>query len=403
MKIQKVTTTLVMALLIYIICSFNVFGCIYNVRDIGFVEMAPNPYRLYCFIQDDTPENIITTLKRISYSTFLDSNIDVEMININQQKSHPAMEYFHFWEIKSCPAAILISPEGRSLVLPISISNKIFNEAVRSSFESVIFSSIREEILEHIIKAYCIVLFIEAKDVLENKKAYEIINRATQKIARIMGQLPKRIEEPPLIIVITQEMASKEKILLWSLDTDGYQVNEPHAAVIYGRGRRIGHLLKGDQITSRRLLSTLTIIGLSCDCGLDKKWMTGPLLPLRWDKKMQSDVVKFLGFDAENPMVRTEMNSIMSFDLFKQTEDKRNTKILEDFLDEYSEDIIGFESEQEKAKVSPAKYRKLTSSESAHSKSGLKLKIIFLISGFIVFLVLAGGIFILLRARKKLF
>lgn len=218
-----------------------------------------------------------------------------------------------------------------------------------------------------------------------------------------MGQLPKRIEEPPLIIVITQEKASKEKILLWSLDTDGYQVNEPHVAVIYGRGRRIGPLLKGKQISSKSLLSLLPIIGLSCDCGLDKKWMTGPLIPLRWDKKIQSDVVKFLGFDAENPMVKTEMSSIMSFDFFTQKEDTGSTGSLEDILAEYSEDIFGFEGEPEIAKVSPAIYRKLTSPELARSKSGLNLKLILFISGFIVLLVLAGGIFILLRARKKLF
>jgi len=403
MKTRTVIILLVITPLIFILCSLKVSGCIYNVRDIGFVNIVPNPYRLYCYIQNDTPEKIITTFKQTSYATFLDSNIEVEIINIDQKKNHPAMEYFHFWEIKSSPAAILISPEGRSLVLPISVPNKAFKETLRPALENVVSSSIREKILEHIVKAYCVVLLIEGKETLENKRAYKIITSAAQKITRIMGQLPKRIEEPPLIIVITQEKASKEKILLWSLNTDGYQVNEPHVAVIYGRGRRIGPLLKGKQITSKSLLSLLPIIGLSCDCGLDKKWMTGSLIPLRWDKKMQSDVVKFLGFDAENPMVKTEMSNIMSFDFFTQKEDIGSARSLEDILAEYSEDIIGFESEQEKAKVSPAKYRKLTSSESAHSKSGLKLKIIFLISGFIVFLVLAGGIFILLRARKKLF
>ena len=403
MKTRTVIILLVITPLIFILCSLKVSGCIYNIRDIGFVNIVPSPYRLYCFIQDKTTENINTALRQISYVTFLDSNIDVEMINVDQQKSHPAMEYFHFWEIKSPPAAILISPEGRSLVLPISAPNKAFKETLRLVLESVVSSSIREKILEHIIKAYCVVLLIEGKDALENKRAYKIINSAAQKIAGIMGQLPKRIEKPPLIIVIAQERASKEKILLWSLDTDGYQVNEPHVAVIYGKGRRIGPLLKGKQITSKSLLSILPIIGLACDCGLDKKWMTGPLIPLRWDKKMQSDVVKFLGFDAENPMVKTEMSSIMSFDFFAQREDIGSTKSLEDTLAEYSEDIFGFEGEPEVAKISPAIYRKLTSPESSHSKSGLNLKIILLISGFIVLLVLAGGIFILLRARKKLF
>ena len=128
---MKIRTILVI-FLFYIICPLRVFGCIYNVRDVGFVNLIPIPYRLYCFIQDDTPAEFASDFGQISYATFMDCNVKVEIINTDRNTNHPAMEYFHLWEIESFPAAVLISPNGRSMVLPISLPGKIFKESIRS-------------------------------------------------------------------------------------------------------------------------------------------------------------------------------------------------------------------------------------------------------------------------------
>jgi len=397
---MKIRIAIVIGIL-YSVCTLKVFGCEYTVRDMGFVDIVPNPYRLYCFIQDATPEKTTAAFKQISYATFMDSNVRAEIINIDQLKDHPAMEYFHFWEIKSTPAAVLISPEGRSLALPIPASSITFNETIRSSFSSVISSPKREEILNHIIKAYCVILLIEGEDSAENKRIYELAARTARKIARVMSQLPKRIEEPPHIITIQKELLPKEKLLLWSLNVNTDQLNEPQAVVIYGRGRRIGPLLEGRQITGNRLLTILSTIGLSCECGLDRRWTMGPLLPLRWDKKIQSDVMKYQGFDAESPAVKMEISSIVSLNFLIQTEDEGNNKSLEDILDEYSEEVLELEGETDGTRISPAKFRELISQGSTRSKSGLNLKMVVYITVIIVLAILTGGIFIFFRARRK--
>jgi hypothetical protein len=245
------------------------------------------------------------------------------------------------------------------------------------------------------------ILVFEGKNAAENKRVHDTVTNAALKIARIMSQLPKRIEEPPHIIVIPQKSISREKILLWSLGISGSQINEPHVAVIYGKGRRIGPVLKGKQILGNRLVNILSIIGLSCECGLDKQWIMGPLLPLRWGEDFQSDVVKSLGFDAESPMVKTEMSSIMSLDFFKSSEEALNVDNLRDILDEYSEELLKFQGEPDTKKISPSKFQELVSQESANSRSGLNLKRIVFITGSFVLLILGVGVFLLLRARKK--
>ncbi len=82
---------------------------------------------------------------------------------------------------------------------------------------------------------------------LENTRAYEVVSSTTRKIAKIMGQLPKRVEEPPHIIVMPQELIPEESVFTWKLGFDGNLANIPHIAVIYGRGRWLGPLLTGER------------------------------------------------------------------------------------------------------------------------------------------------------------
>ena len=161
-------------------------GCVYSVRDVGFTDIGSVPYHLYCYIPADSPENFASTLRQISYAAFVDSNVEVEIINVDQQKSSldhmvlsPAMKYLNFWELKSLPAAILVSPKGQSLVLPIFASDKPFSEysanllkgMIWPTLESVVVSQGRKEIVSSVVEAYCVVLLIQGKDDAENKKA----------------------------------------------------------------------------------------------------------------------------------------------------------------------------------------------------------------------------------------
>ena len=142
----------------------------------------------------------------------------------------------------------------------------------------------------------------------DNYRAKEAANRAIQNIQKKMVFLPKPIKHPPKLVSVPNQLIKNERILLWSLGIDSEQ---PVAAVIYGRARWIGPLFQGDKITSENLSAILLIIGLDCECGLDKSWMQGTMLPVKWDKKVQSRVAKSLGFDPENPMIKMEINRIL--------------------------------------------------------------------------------------------
>jgi len=287
------------------------FACRYNVREIGFVDFGTEPYYLYGYVSQDTPADTITSFAQISQAALTDSNIRFEIINIGQQKKHPAIKYLNVWQIKSFPAAVLVSPDGQSLLVPVTKPDQPFEQVLWSVLDNVISSPKREEIIQQVSKTYGVLLLIEGADAQENKRAKEAASDAVEKISMQMKMMPKPIAHPPVLVAIDSESLSREKILLWSLGLDLEKVTKPHAAVLYGRARWIGPLFEGEQITETNLTSVLFIIGQDCECGLDYRWLQGTMLPARWDEKTQARVAESLGFDHENPMVKTEMSRII--------------------------------------------------------------------------------------------
>jgi hypothetical protein len=328
----------------------------------------------------------------------MDSNVEVEIINIEKPNNSRAMEYLHFWEIKSFPSAILVSPEGRSLVLPLSggTPNKSLKESLWSVLESVVSSPKREKIRQNIVKSYCMIVLIQGKDVAENRKAEESVADAMAKIAKMMSQMPKQVKGPPQLILIPRESAPQEKILLWSLGVNE-DMSEPHAAVIYGRGRQIGPRLKGEEITESEIFNLLSVIGSACECGLDRGWILGPMLPLRWDKKLQTEVVELLGFDAESPMVKTEISQILSLGRSTGTEDTS----IKDELYSYREEAVEFERTPPVATVPLSQLRQTNSTETDSSGAGSIFQVALFSAVGIFLIILAGGLFIILRGRRK--
>ena len=102
-----------------------------------------------------------------------------------------------------------------------------------------------------------------------------------------------------------------EAVLLWGLGFEPRLSPEARVALVYGRGRRLGEPLEGALITRTVLQERLAIIGQDCECDLDRAWLKGPVLPGRWDRELQQLAAKTLGFDPENPMVRTEVSRIV--------------------------------------------------------------------------------------------
>ncbi|MHC4737408.1 MAG: hypothetical protein ACYS9Y_00740 [Planctomycetota bacterium] len=303
-----------LAVLICVWFCFQVHAaeaCKYNVRDTGFVDLGTEPYYLYGYVREDTPVEVLTNFKDISYAVFMDTNVKVEMVNVDEQKGHPAIKYIDLKQIESFPTAVVVSPDGQLLSVEVTKADQPFKRSLLTALEDIVSSVKRDEIIRQVSEVYAAVLLFEGPDEEENKDAREAALEGIDAITRQMKLLPKAIAEPPVLVEVSRGAFSAEKVLLWSLGLEAEDVNEPYAAVIYGRARWIGPLMRGEQISANIIANILYVIGADCECGLDRSLMQGTMLPARWGEEIRAKVAKGLGFDPENPMIKMEINRIL--------------------------------------------------------------------------------------------
>jgi hypothetical protein len=286
-------------------------ACRYNVRDLGFVDLEPESYRLFGFVRADTQADTVALLRETPAAALQDCNIAVEIINIDQQTNHVALKHLPAGAAGSFPVAVLVSPDGQTLPLSLARSGQTFREGLAAALAEVASSPARETILRAVGQAFGAVLLLEGDTADANTLARQAITRALEQTRAQMKSLPKAIAEPPVMIVLDAPARTRERILLWSLGLDTASQSQPSAAVLYGKARWIGPLMKGEEITERNVTGILSIIGADCECGMDISWTRGTRLPVRWDERLHAQVAKGLGFDPESPMVKLEASRII--------------------------------------------------------------------------------------------
>jgi len=389
---------LIIALFAGLFYSSGASACRYTVREIGFSDIGSEPYLINVFTKSDTPEENYSTIEKLSFALLYDANIKLRIINIDKEKDPATLNYLEKYNFQTFPSALFVTPLGQSMVCSLSYPGRSFDESAYLMLESVVSSDIRNSLIDQLLTSYCVVMVIEGKKVQGNKKAMLEAQKAIREISGSLDQLPKVVSSPPDILVIPREKINEEKILLMSLGITEEDINEPSVVVVYGRGRIMGPVLRGEQITNRRLFNLLTVVGADCECGLDNSWLLGRMLPLRWEGTVQAEVIKMLDFDVENPLVKAEMSQILSIKPIP--DDPMNP--LDNNLLGYSEGRFNTDSiTQEKSKISASDIQK-SFSETSSFKNNPAFKTIIIGLGALIITVLVIGVFLVVRHRQKM-
>jgi hypothetical protein len=287
------------------------YGCRYNVREVGFIDIGIEPYRLIVCLPGDTPVQEQAALQDAVDAALLDTNIHFEPVTAGTETNQPARQFFAAHDLDRLPAAVLVSPDGQSRPVALPAAGQSSGESVCEALKDVLHSPTRQEILEKATDNYGVVLLIEGPEPQRNAAARAAVTTAITRIGGQLENLPKPIARPPALVVLDHQLLTREETLLWALGLKPQDINEPCAAVFYGRGRWIGPLFKGDRLTTDVLTELLFVVGADCECGLDHRMLQGTMLPARWDESLRAKTVESLGFDPESPMVRMEMVSIV--------------------------------------------------------------------------------------------
>jgi len=372
------------------------YGCRYTIREIGYAEIGSSPHYLHIFTDSKTSENEISTLKKLAAALLNETNVMVDIFQVDQEKTLQVTEKLARYDLKTFPSAVFEFPEGDHIIYPLNHPGKSLNESVWIVIEDFFNSALRSSIKEKLVHAYGVVLFVEGVDKQQNNMILRELKSAVRELSTTFDQMPKSVDSPPVVLVLPRKNMLDERILLMSLGITEEDAGRPAVAVLYGRGRIMGSALKGELINRNRILNLLTIVGADCECGLDHSWILGRMIPMRWETGIQSELARTLGFDVENPLVKSEMTQILSL---KPSPD--------DLLDPMGSSLLGYSEGKLDLKKNPDKLSKISATavrksffQTKTSKNNLVAKIIFMGFGLILLIVVALFLFIKYQRRK---
>ncbi len=369
------------------------FACRYNVRDVGFVDLSRGTaYQLDIYIDDSIPEETVTAFEQIAYAALLDTNIEAQVVSLEEMSEGTASELHDKHGLTDVPAVVLSSPAGTSLEFTVSSNEDSPKNALWDVLDSIAASPIRETILQKIVDSYGVVLLVEGTNAEENAKAAEAAEESIGRIAAVLDQLPKVIDEPPQLMRLPHASTERERVLLWSLGVPSIPPSEPYVAVLYGRGRRMGPVLSGRKLNQSTIYSVLSVIGLSCECGLDRSWIQGTMLPFRWDTEKEKEAADHLGFDPESPVVKMEISQILSMGSGNGSASQAPGL-------GYRESIVQLEANTTKTLTQPQSAPTILEEEP--NDRGTPLDGVILLMIVLTVAAVGGGTLILLRAKLK--
>jgi hypothetical protein len=270
-------------------------ACRYSIRDTGFVDLGLGAYRLE-LAPGIVSGDVAAFFRQAAEGALLDSNV----------------EFAAGTEPASGGAGLHITDAtGRRLELVKASSLPRQREEVMRLMESVATSPRREDIVREALRSFAVLVLVEGTNASANRQTRETLDAAVRAVERLMPGMPKPVAIPPQRVVVPVSEQSGEALLLWGLGLDPAPAADPRLALVYGRGRRLGVPLEGPMITRTAVQERLVMIGQDCECDLDRAWLKGPVIPGRWDRELQQIAARTLGFDPENPMVRTEVSRIV--------------------------------------------------------------------------------------------
>lgn len=299
-----------------ILGATQVDACRFNVRDVGFVDLDSENYELRVSLSETLDAATRTQIRNIGLATLLDSNVQLSI-----EPGSPVSA--------QAPVSLtLVGPDDRELSIPMGPEDADMEDQLWDTLESICSSPQRDAIFDSILTCYGAVVLVDGLDDEENLRVWSAIGSAMVPVsAAVRDQtLEKAIDAPPTRFRVPHAAKSAERVFLWSLGVD-LESTEPQVVAVYARGRRIGQPLVGDEITQKSIFGVLSTIGLSCECGLDRSWMQGPMIPLVWDRATRETVAEKLAFDPENPAIKLEMSQILSKSALARGEGEDPTRV----------------------------------------------------------------------------
>ena len=287
-------------------------ACKYTVRDVAFVDLGEMPYRLFVVTKNSDSVALASALKIAADSVLANANVTVELADVGKTLDHPAAEFAARAGVTKYPVAVLVSPDDRAMRLDWQLSADTTAEQLSPRFRDLATSPRRTEIFDKVLDVHSVILVVDGKDEKVNRETTALAENAIPQVKDALEFMPKPMKHPPHMIHFTQEEAQRESILLWSLGVDLSDSAPTQIALVFGRGRQLGPVLRFPADEPRQFMRSLAFVGQDCECGLDRRWMQGQMIPHLWTNQDETLAMQKLNFDPGNALVKAEIDRILA-------------------------------------------------------------------------------------------
>ncbi|MEM7261306.1 MAG: hypothetical protein AAF488_04895 [Planctomycetota bacterium] len=275
-------------------------ACRYNIRDVGFVELSEPPLEL--LVLDDPFKETPGVRDKLS-EVLRGSNVRLQFIKSNSPEGLSMATRLGNPGARAPRFVLRVRDEGLSEPDLIELKNE-------DACSQLIASPLAEKLSDAIIDWYAVVIFFEGSDPKVNREASRAIDDALAAISKRFEDLPKAVAVQPGRLNVATSARASEALFGKTLGVP--QDKQAHAVVVYGRGRRLGSNLSSTSIQRSKLEDALWIVGQSCECDVDRRWMTGRATPIRFSLTQRRRLAAQLGFDPENPLIRSEISRLLA-------------------------------------------------------------------------------------------
>lgn len=312
--------------LVYSILPDQLLACRYTVRDIGFAALRSHEYAIVLSWTAgvDEPLNSLRAelADRLSQSLkahLAGSNVTVM---VDQRRSTERLKGSSAENAVPTPPVAdgdennqriqieFVDRLGRAIALTDRVESLLESDDIAAWLDQNVFISVMDQVSRETLESFAHLLIVEGSDEKANQAVHAVAEQAMAAIQRLEPLLPRPIAFPLRKIVVRADNRQHQPLLNWLLDN--HDASSPLLAVVYGRGRMAGSVMKGSGLTLQEVLAQLALVGQSCECETDRAWLDESSLPFRWDSATRGRASSFLGFDPDSPLVRAEMLRIVS-------------------------------------------------------------------------------------------
>jgi hypothetical protein len=281
--------------------------CRYTVRDIGFVSLVEAEWVLEATgpLEDQAELRALEAL-------LLDANV--------MARVQPTSDLAVRWA--------LVSTDGQRLGLGQSNSaHEDLGAARDRCLSEVLDSPLRARLSDTMQDVFATVLLVAGTDQGRVAAAREEIDSSIDLLRQIEPQLPRPLAGDVVVEVLGASERDTERVVLWSLGLHDLDPADSAVVLIYGRMKRAGAPLIGERLITAEILSSLALIGESCECDTDRDWAAEPRLPHRFDVEQHNLAAMTLGFDPASPYVLAEVTRILARGKAERTGTRRTADL----------------------------------------------------------------------------